>query len=116
MQIAQRAQSIAQQYAGKPDQAQWFNAANRLRIPYWDWAETQTMPAVLSQPQITITFASGPRTIDNPLFSYRFHPLQPADFPPSSGGFLATQPQTIRGSNINSYLQSWNVRSQTVSH
>ena len=111
--LAQRVQAIAQQYLGRPDTAQWLNAANKFRIPYWDWAETQTMPEIVSQQQITITTASGSRTMANPLYTYRFHPLNANDFPPSSG-FLATQPQTIRGANTNGLLSAWKVKTNTV--
>lgn len=41
------------------------------------------MPAVVSQPTITITSPQGPKAIANPLYNYTFHPQPSAfDFPP----------------------------------
>ena len=60
-------------------------------MPYWDWAVVvprgeSVLPASLSSKTISvITPESGgrPATIDNPLYSFRFHPINPSpgDFP-----------------------------------
>ena len=51
-------------------------------MPYWDWALNATMPDVVNQPSITINTPNGSQSIDNPLYTYNFHPLpSPPEFP-----------------------------------
>ena len=52
-------------------------AAQKLRIPYWDWASTPdkdntALPTTISGQQVTIVGPNGDETVDNPLFSYHF--------------------------------------------
>ncbi|CZT01674.1 related to monophenol monooxygenase precursor (tyrosinase precursor) [Rhynchosporium agropyri] len=84
-------------------QASYQNAANNFRIPYWDWASTPTMPAVLNQPTVTITTGAGLKNVRNPLYRYNFHtfPLNATYFPTDSrkegDAWLAKYPYTVRG-------------------
>ncbi|TEY36383.1 hypothetical protein BOTCAL_0554g00040 [Botryotinia calthae] len=66
-------------------------AALTFRMPYWDWAATppagdKYFPTVVGQPLIQIitpTSNNKPVQINNPLYSYKFNPLNPlkGDFP-----------------------------------
>ncbi|USP76847.1 uncharacterized protein yc1106_04121 [Curvularia clavata] len=63
-----------------PDQIKrYLAAANEFRMPYWDWAQgTKTGPApdIFLSPTIMVRDTSGvSKGLDNPLFSYQFHPL-----------------------------------------
>ena len=49
-------------------------AARSLRVPYWDWANSSTMPNVVTIPQIDVQGPSGIQTVQNPLYSYTFEP------------------------------------------
>ena len=62
------------------------NAAQTLRIPYWDWAINPTMPALVSNVTVTVNGPKGLQNIANPLYNYTFHPLPgPPDFPSGDG-------------------------------
>ncbi|KAJ8061925.1 hypothetical protein OCU04_009712 [Sclerotinia nivalis] len=71
--------------------ARYQQAALAFRIPYWDWAATppagdKYFPTVVGQPLIqliTPTSNNKPVQITNPLYSYKFNPLNPlkGDFP-----------------------------------
>ena len=54
-------------------------ALTQLRLPYWDWAAklTPIVPTSVSAPTISVTYPNnGTRaTISNPLYSYKFHPI-----------------------------------------
>jgi tyrosinase len=73
-QIWNYAQTIAATYPDS-NRATYVYEAYYLRVPYWDWAADPALPNCLVTPQITITTPSGPQTIDNPLYTYKFHPL-----------------------------------------
>ena len=79
--IYNNAQQIAGTYPSATI-AQYQAAATTLRIPYWDWARNATMPDVTNQPKITINTPTGSQLIDNPLYTYTFHPRpSTSDFP-----------------------------------
>lgn len=61
------------------DKPRWQKAAADLRQPFWDWARNSVPPAeVISMSKVTIATPDGKQTqIDNPLFHYRFHPIEP---------------------------------------
>ena len=81
--IYNNAQQIAATYPSDTV-AQYQAAATTLRIPYWDWARNATMPDVTNQPKITINTPTGAQLIDNPLYTYTFHPRpSTSDFPTS---------------------------------
>ncbi|CAI6323107.1 unnamed protein product [Periconia digitata] len=56
-------------------------AASSLRIPFWDWAKAvptdqPLFPSSMSNEKATVSFPNGTTaSIDNPLYEYRFHPL-----------------------------------------
>lgn len=56
------------------------------------------MPAVLNQVNVTISTPYGRRVVENPLYAYKFPPLDPTYFPTTdpSDGALATEPVTLR--------------------
>jgi tyrosinase len=76
--LVQNAIDAANEFQGS-DQQRYLSAAQNLRMPYWDWAAPQnggnTVPDVLVQPQVTVNTPSGQQTIDNPVYSYKFHPV-----------------------------------------
>ncbi|KAK4617872.1 Tyrosinase [Fulvia fulva] len=55
-----------------PQRATYQAAANTLRLPYWDWAKSGTVPSQIANSQITIVSQSTgqSQTIANPLFSH----------------------------------------------
>ncbi|EMR83072.1 putative tyrosinase precursor protein [Botrytis cinerea BcDW1] len=71
--------------------ARYQQAALTFRMPYWDWAAAppagdKYFPTVVGQPLIQIitpTSNNKPVQINNPLYSYKFNPLNPlkGDFP-----------------------------------
>lgn len=68
------AQDIAASY---PDENRdtYVAAATTLRVPYWDWASDPPMPDALVTPTITINTPEGQQEVNNPLYTYKFHPL-----------------------------------------
>ena len=83
--IQQHAVQIAANYT--VDQPAWNTAATQLRQPFWDWAANAVPPdEVIASKQVTITTPNGKKTqVDNPLYHYAFHPVDP------SFGFPYTQ-------------------------
>lgn len=84
-----RAVEIAKEYPAGDDQDKAMEIADKVRLPYWDWAmdppnnEEGCMPASLRRPTATVTFPNGTTgTIANPLYRYDFHPLNYDDFAP----------------------------------
>ena len=76
--LQKHATDIAETYT--VDKPRWQKAAADLRQPFWDWARNMVPPPeVISMRQVTITGPDGNRTrVDNPLFHYRFHPIDPS--------------------------------------
>jgi tyrosinase len=58
--------------------------APSFRMPYWDWAmgtKGGDIPTALMTESIEVTDFDGEvKMIDNPLYSYKFHPIIPGDF------------------------------------
>ena len=75
---------IVSQFTGA-QQTRYATAASIFRIPYWDWAvdssDGMQYPEILSQKTVTVIKPSGQSVIQNPLYSYEFHPLDPKDLP-----------------------------------
>ncbi|EIN06741.1 Di-copper centre-containing protein [Punctularia strigosozonata HHB-11173 SS5] len=77
----QALQGYAVQVANKytSDKDAWLEAARDLRAPYWDWAQDAIPPAeVIRLQKIQVTTAQGKAEVENPLYSYRFHPIDPS--------------------------------------
>ncbi|SZF02864.1 unnamed protein product [Blumeria hordei] len=78
--------SIANAYPEGPNRDKYVNAASNFRIPYWDWATSQsigdhTQPHDFGMiPNIKVDGPAGIQMISNPLYSYKFHPLNTTDF------------------------------------
>ncbi|KAH6633327.1 common central domain of tyrosinase-domain-containing protein [Boeremia exigua] len=86
-----RAIEIAKEYPTGEAQDKAMDAADRVRLPYWDWAmnppnsDEGCMPASLRRPTATVAFPNGTTgNIANPLYRYDFHPLNYDDFAPLS--------------------------------
>ena len=94
-----------------------MTAAKNLRIPYWDWAASAAIPTILNTPKVTITTPAGKRKMDNPLFNYRFPPLDPRYFPNQGAydSYLANDSTTIRDPDANSNLMNAGLTPATVS-
>lgn len=62
------------------DTEDWNQAADNLRQPFWDWALNAVPPdEVIKQTQVTITGKDGKQVlVDNPLYHYQFHPIDPS--------------------------------------
>ncbi|KAF2277714.1 Di-copper centre-containing protein [Westerdykella ornata] len=80
----QQLQTVAKQIADQfptDTRSAYQDAANKLRVPYWDWAKAvpdsePVVPTALSNDKVQVTFPNGTTSeIVNPLFEYRFHPL-----------------------------------------
>jgi tyrosinase len=65
------AQTIAPAYP-ESNRDQYVQAAQTLRIPYWDWSTDANVPAVASTPWLQVNTPVGQRTVANPLFTYHF--------------------------------------------
>lgn len=122
------AQGIAKGY--KNNSMVYLEAANDLRIPYWDWAASPKLPDIATKPKVEIDTWNGKEIIRNPLFQYNFHgQLDPNLFPPNAtDGWFSNFSTTVRGVNtkdrnevshldtVNESLQRANIMSNTVSN
>ncbi|KAF1977325.1 Di-copper centre-containing protein [Bimuria novae-zelandiae CBS 107.79] len=82
-----KAVEIANEYPVGSARESALSIADRIRLPYWDWAldpsnsSEGVMPPSLRRQSATVTFPNGTMgEIPNPLFQYRFHPLNYDDF------------------------------------
>ncbi|KAF2005946.1 Di-copper centre-containing protein [Amniculicola lignicola CBS 123094] len=84
----QKLQSIAISIAGRfssPEKEKYQDAAQKLRLPYWDWAKAipqseLVFPEALSVEKVEVTQPDKLKVqIDNPLFDYDFHPHNQAE-------------------------------------
>ncbi|KAL8870337.1 MAG: hypothetical protein Q9174_003596, partial [Haloplaca sp. 1 TL-2023] len=92
------AQQVAEAYP-PARQAEYKAAAWSLRIPYWDWSISPTMPPEVSQPMIHINTPEGSREVQNPLYNYTFNPL------PSEADFPAIGPP-VQGRRLGAFLST----------
>lgn len=82
-QLQKAAKQVASQFPAS-SRSKYEDAANKLRVPYWDWAKkvnsaAEAIPATMTTPNIQVTFPNGTSgQISNPLFQYTFHP-RPAE-------------------------------------
>lgn len=81
-----RAVDIANEYPVGPARDNAVETANRVRLPFWDWAidppnADGNIPSSLRRPMVTVTNPDGTKSdIKNPLYRYDFHPLKSDDF------------------------------------
>ena len=75
--LQKHATDIAETYT--VDKPRWQKVAADLRQPFWDWAKDAVPPPeVISLKQVTIRGPDGKHHhVDNPLYHYRFHPIEP---------------------------------------
>jgi tyrosinase len=73
--------------ASDPAKTRYRQAASKLRLPYWDWAEktpqgdAHSLPSSIMEDTLPITYPNGTAsTIVNPIRRYTFNPLVPQDF------------------------------------
>jgi hypothetical protein len=68
-----KAQEIALRYA-QNETKRYQDAADALRLPFWDWAATPDMPNVVSDPTVTVrTFPNATvAQVTNPLLDYNY--------------------------------------------
>ncbi|KAL3420867.1 hypothetical protein PVAG01_07312 [Phlyctema vagabunda] len=100
--IAGYAQTIAKNYTPSL-RTSFQQAADALRIPYWDWATNSSVPDCVNANTVPIIKSDGTtQFVANPLQQYRFQtfPLDPTYFPSKSGQagdwYLATYRNTVR--------------------
>ncbi|QDS78173.1 hypothetical protein FKW77_005300 [Venturia effusa] len=78
--VAKHAMDAASEFTGA-DRDRYVTAAQNLRIPYWDWARPvspgeHAVPDSMSSSGIVVnTPQQSQVTIQNPLYSYRFQPV-----------------------------------------
>ncbi|KAG8360958.1 hypothetical protein FVEN_g1567 [Fusarium venenatum] len=113
--LVEHAKRLANLYPSKY-RAQYVDAANKLRAPYWDWA-VDGIPTILTKTNVNVKVpnGSGLKTINmkNPLYTYNFpkealngkygdwddedrnriyHCPAPDSFPTSANGLLRRRP------------------------
>ncbi|KAK6530632.1 hypothetical protein TWF281_007471 [Arthrobotrys megalospora] len=68
-------EEIASKYKTAALKTKYEAAAKRLRFPYWDWSTAQFeshTPAIVKQATVSVVTPDGTKSINNPLFAYRF--------------------------------------------
>jgi tyrosinase len=82
-----RAIDVANEYPIGEARNKALDIANRVRLPYWDWAmdppnaQEGVVPESVRCRTHTVTFPNGTvADIPNPLYRYDFHPLKYEDF------------------------------------
>jgi tyrosinase len=74
-------QPIAQSVTDTMVQARLVAAAAQWRLPYWDWAINQSIPAEFASPTIQVlSIPDGDSTVSitNPFYAYKFNPIDPS--------------------------------------
>lgn len=98
--MASHIQQIAKKYNNSQDAEKYREAADQWRLPYWDWATDPTVPPATTLQNITVNGPRGVKTLENPLFQYKFQnfPHDPVLFPSHSENFaqLLKYPVTAR--------------------
>jgi tyrosinase len=81
-----RAVDVANEYPAGEARQRAMKVADKVRLPYWDWAidpptSEGIMPMCLRRPTAAVTYPNGTKgEIANPLYRYDFHPLKSEDF------------------------------------
>ncbi|KAI0396602.1 Di-copper centre-containing protein [Xylariaceae sp. FL0594] len=92
--LGEEVQRLASEYTD--DQAPAYHeAAQKFRLPYWDWASDPSLPPSFGQENVTVNGPDGELVLRNPLYSYRWqtYPLNATLFP----GQENMSPETVRG-------------------
>jgi tyrosinase len=84
-----RAMDVANEYPIGQARNKALEIADRIRLPYWDWAQNPpnategVIPRSLCERMVTITSPNGTfAEVQNPLYRYDFHPLDYESFAP----------------------------------
>jgi tyrosinase len=78
--LQKHAKTVASRFTNET-RSRYEDAAERLRLPYWDWAKATPsnvpiLPRAFTDEEVEVTFPnSSSESIRNPLYEYRFHPL-----------------------------------------
>ncbi|KAI9767433.1 MAG: hypothetical protein M1840_005662 [Geoglossum simile] len=102
-------QKIASEYQDPNLRSKYTAAANKFRIPYWDWAIAvpqgqPVLPAAISAKTVSVVTTQGATTtIRNPLYSYKFHPLDSTQLPNRP---FSSWGETLRYPDRNSQSQN----------
>lgn len=114
-------QKKATEYPESQGRARYVAAAKDFRMPYWDWAAvlpagTKVFPTSLSSKTlnlVTPTSGGKPTPVDNPLYSFKFHPVNPTpgDFPEAP---LDSWDQTVRWPRNNTTVSQNEKISQAI--
>ena len=82
-----RAVDVANEYPAGEARQMARSVADRVRLPYWDWAmnppnsKEGVIPSCVRKPTTNVLFPNGSTgVIPNPLFRYDFHPLKYEEF------------------------------------
>lgn len=75
---------VAEQYTGD-DRDRYMQAAQNLRIPFWDWASLpedgeNPFPQMFTDESVFVNSPNGPMNITNPLLGYKFKEFEDHDF------------------------------------
>jgi hypothetical protein len=110
---------LALEYTGDAAYA-YYEASQKFRLPYWDWANDPTLPPSSKQENVTINGPNGELILHNPLYNYRWptYPLNETQFPGKGG----QGPVTTRGGDNgfdpdfvdNTLLQNMNIIKDSV--
>ncbi|EEH19206.1 hypothetical protein PABG_01525 [Paracoccidioides brasiliensis Pb03] len=109
--ISRHAQRIANLYPQNV-RGKYQQAAQNLRIPYWDWANDPQMPRSVTIPELNINSPSGMRTIPNPLYNYAVRPSAEEYFPID---MLSKYPVTVRTPNDDGESQIESIQRTLIS-
>ena len=93
--------TIANEYPAGNARTTMVNAANVMRMPYWDWAAKPPagrphLPKIVSDFSVTVNAQQGTRTFNNPFFRYDFKNNQGLVYTP-----FTTWTRTYRYPNNN---------------
>ena len=113
--LATHIQALAKEYPAS-QQATYQAAADTFRLPYWDWGSQPDLPPIATAQSVQVISPSGPITIRNPLYSYRFPQLDSNLYPRNQDSGLSTYPETVRQavSTVNSRLRAEDLQRRTV--
>lgn len=120
-QIYEIATRLAGQYPAGSRRQQNQAAARTLRMPYWDWAmrppnNGPVLPTLLSNPTVNVNYPNGSiATIENPLYAYRFRPLNPSEIVYSPFTIYPTTLRWPSSSGASASSSSNSVNSQMTS-
>jgi tyrosinase len=92
---------IVDEYPAGEQKERYKSAAQKLRLPYWDWAKAQPpgqdiLPQSVVKPTVELAGPRGKETVENPLLRYTFG----ADLGPP-GGEDYPLPNDVSGSHFD---------------